>query len=72
MCQVVCLTTARKAINSVYTLHGQILEVFTSARYLEADNSVGLFWNYHIDRITGNANRTLGYITKISRLKTKR
>ena len=33
-CQVVRLTTARKAINSVYTLHGQILEVVTSARYL--------------------------------------
>ena len=33
-CQVVRVTTARKAINTVYTLHGQILEVGTSARYL--------------------------------------
>ena len=30
-CQVVRVTTARKAINTVYTLHGQILEVVTSA-----------------------------------------
>ena len=33
-CQVVRVTTARKAINTVYTLHGQILEVVTSAKYL--------------------------------------
>ena len=33
-CQVVRVTTARKAINAVYTLHGQILEVVTSAKYL--------------------------------------
>ena len=28
------MTTARKAINTVYTLHCEILEVVTSARYL--------------------------------------
>ena len=61
-CQVVRVTTARKAINTVYTLHGQILEVVTSAKYLGVDISSGLSWNSHIDRITGNANRTLGYI----------
>ena len=55
-CQVVWVTTARKAINTVYTLHGQILEVVTNAKYLS--------WNSHIDRITGNANRTLGYIRR--------
>ena len=32
-CQMVRVTTARKAINSVYTLHDQILEVVASARY---------------------------------------
>ena len=63
-CQVVRVTTARKAINTVYTLHGQILEVVTSAKYLGVDISSGLSWNSHIDRITGNANRTLGYIRR--------
>ena len=58
-CQVVHVTTARKSINSVHTLHGQILEVVTSARYLGVDISGGLSWNSHIDRIAGNANRTL-------------
>ena len=34
-CQVVRVTTAKEVlvINTVYTLHGQILEVVTSARY---------------------------------------
>ena len=33
-CQVVRVTMARKAINTVYTLYGQILEIVTSAKYL--------------------------------------
>ena len=68
-CQVVRMTTAKKVINSVYTLHGQKLEVVTSARYLGVDISRGLTWNSHIDRTTGNANRTLGYIQR--NIKTK-
>ena len=63
-CQLVRVTTARKAINTVYTLHGLILEVVTSAKYLGVEISSGLSWNSHIDRITGNANRTLGYIRR--------
>ena len=67
--QVVRVTTAKEVINTVYTLHGQILEVVTCARYLGVDISSGLTWNSHIDRITGNANRTLGYIRR--NIKTK-
>ena len=65
-CQVVQVTTARKAINSVYTLHGQILDVATSAKYLGVDISGVLSWNSHGYRITGNVNtcRTLGYIQR--------
>ena len=63
------VTTAKEVINTVYTLDGQILEVVTSARYLGVDISSGLTWNSHIDRITGNANRTLGYIRR--NIKTK-
>ena len=71
-CQVVRVTTARKAINTVYTLHGQILEVVTSAKYLGVDISSGLSWNSHIDRITGNANRTLGYIQRNIKSKNQK
>ena len=41
-CQVVRVTTARNLINTVYTLHGQVLEVVTRAKYLGVDISSGL------------------------------
>ena len=68
-CKVVRVTTARKAINRVYRLQIQVLDIVTSAKYLGVDISGGLSWNSHIDRITGNANRTLGYIKR--NIKTK-
>ena len=33
-CQVVRVTTSRRPINTLYYLHGQVLEALTSARYL--------------------------------------
>ena len=68
-CQVIRATTARKAINTVFRLHGQVLDVVTSAKYLGVNISGGLSWNSHIDRITGNADRTLGYFKR--NIKTK-
>ena len=61
-CQVVRVATAKEVIKSVYTLHGQVLEVVTSARYFGVDISSGLTWDSHIDLITGKANGTLEYI----------
>ena len=66
---MVRVTTAKEVIKSVYTLHGQVLEVVTSARYFGVDKSSGLTWNSHIDRITGKANGILGYIRH--NIKTK-
>ena len=63
-CQVVRVTTSRNPINYLYHLHGQVLEVVASARYLGVDISSVLSWNSHIDRITGNENRTLGFIRR--------
>ena len=51
-CQIVRVTSSRRPINTLYFLHGQVLEVVTSARYLGVDISSGLSWNSHIDRIT--------------------
>ena len=68
-CQVVRVTTARKSINIMYILHGQVLEILTSAKYFGVDISSGLSWNSHIDRITGNANRSLNFIKR--NIKTK-
>ena len=68
-CQVVRVTSSRRPINTLYFLHGQVLEVVTSARYLGVDISSGLSWSSHIDRITVKANRTLGFLKR--NIKTK-
>ena len=68
-CQVVRVTTSRNPINYLYHLHGQVLEVVASARFLGVDISSVLSWNSHIDRITGNANCTLGFIRRNIRTK---
>ena len=68
-CQVVQVTGSRKPIKCTYRLHGHVLETVTSAKYLRVDVSTGLTWNSHIDRITGNANKTLGFLKR--NIKTK-
>ena len=68
-CQVVRVTTSRRPVNTLYYLHGQVLEAMTSTRYLGVDISAGLSCNAHIDRITGNVNCTLGFLKR--NIKTK-
>ena len=68
-CQVVHVTGSRKTVKTDYVLHGQVLESVPCARYLGVDISSGLTWNSHIDRVTANANRTLGFIRR--NIKTK-
>ena len=68
-CQVVHVTGSKKPVKRDYILHGQVLESVTSARYLWVDISGSLSWNPHVDRITGNANRTLGFVRR--NIKTK-
>ena len=71
-CQVVRVTSSRNPFNFSYTLHGQVLEIVTSAKYLGVDISCissGLSWNPHIDRISKTATRTLNFIQR--NIKTK-
>ena len=63
------MTGSKKPVKRDYILHGQVLESVTSARYLGVDISSSLSWNPHVDRITGNANRTLGFVRR--NIKTK-
>ena len=51
-------------MNTIYMLHGQVLEAVTSAKYLGVDISNTLSWNSHIDRVVGIANRSLGFIRR--------
>ena len=68
-CQVVHVTGSKKPVKRDYILHGQVLESVTSARYLGLDISSSLSWNPRVNRITGNANRTLGFVLR--NIKTK-
>ena len=68
-CQVVQVTGYRKLINAVYRLHGMIMETVTCARYLGVDISSNLSWGSRIDRITGTANKTLGFVKRNIRIK---
>ncbi|KAK3086450.1 hypothetical protein FSP39_018586 [Pinctada imbricata] len=63
-CQVIHVSTSRYPIKSVYTLHGQVLETTSSARYLGVDVSNDLTWKTHIDRISASANKTLGFLKR--------
>ena len=61
-CQVVRVTSSRDPLQTQYILHGQVLEAVSSARYLGVDTSSSPKWNTHVDRITANAKRSLGFI----------
>ena len=63
-CQVVHVAGSKRPVKRDYILHGQVLESVTCAKYLGVDISCSLTWNSHIDRITGSANRTLGFLRR--------
>ena len=63
-CQVVHVAGSKRPVKRDYILHSQVLESVTCAKYLGVDISCSLTWNSHIDRITGSANRTLGFVRR--------
>ena len=63
-CQVVHVAGSKRPVKRDYILHGQVLESVTCAKYLGVDIPGSLTWNSHIDRITGSANRTLGFVRR--------
>ena len=68
-CQVIQVTGSRKPVSATYVLHGVVLETVTCARYLGVDISSNLSWDSHIDRITGTAHKTLGFVQRHIRTK---
>ena len=67
-CQVVHVTGSKKPVKRDYILHGQVLESH-ECEVSWGGISGSLSWNPHVDRITGNANRTLGFVRR--NIKTK-
>ena len=50
--------------NMTNILHNHILEPVTSAKYLGVTLQSNLKWNTHIDNITSNGNKSLGYLKR--------
>ena len=51
------------------TMHNRMLDTVDTARYLVVDISSNLNFKNHINRITSNANKTLGFLKRIIRVK---
>ena len=68
-CQVLHISKSRHPAQHIYMLHGQALEAMDHAKYLGVNISKDLSWNTHINRISTNANRTLGFLKR--NIKTK-
>ena len=69
-CQVLHISNSRHPAQHIYMLHGQVLEAMDHAKYLGVNISKNLSWNTHINRISTNANRTLGFLKR--NIKTKK
>ena len=52
-----------------YTMHGQVLDSIDNARYLGVDISSDLNFDHHINRVTANASKSLGFLKR--NIKTK-
>ena len=62
--QVVHITRSRLAINTSYSMHGQVLDSVDSARYLSVDITSDLNFTQHINCTTSNASKSLIYLKR--------
>ena len=70
-CTVIHVSRSRSPLAAEYLLHGQVLESVTSSKYLGVDIGDNLSWNQHIQKVSGAANRTLGFVKRNIRTKNK-
>ena len=61
-CQVLHISRHRRPIKQPYTMHGKVLDSIDHARYLGVDISSDLNFNHHINRVTANASKSLGFL----------
>ena len=61
-CQVLHISRSRRPIKHSYTIHGQDLDSIDHARYLGVDISSDLNFNHHINCVTANASKSVGFL----------
>ena len=52
-------------------MHGHLIEHVQSAKYLGVTIQDDLRWNEHVDNITANANRTIGFLRRNLKIKSR-
>ena len=63
-CQVIHITQSRNPIKNKYMMHGQILDSVDNAQYLGMDIEDDLNFSQHVNTITSNAVKSLGYLKR--------
>ena len=61
-CEILRAGLKRQPIPHDNILHGLILQLVNTSKYLGVSLSSALSWNCHIDNITGEANSTLAFL----------
>ena len=63
-CQILHFTNKRKISDMPYTIHGHVLEVVETAKYLGIHLHRNLKWNHHIGEILKKANSTIAFLCR--------
>ena len=63
-CQVLQVTKKRDIFPAAYTIHGQVLEVVKSAKYLGVHLDNQLNFNTHVDAISRKAHGTKAFLSR--------
>ena len=63
-CQVVHITRSKRSIETSYSMHGQAIDSVDSATYLGVEIASALDFTQHVNRITANASKSLGYLKR--------
>jgi len=63
-CQIIHITRPKNPIPTQFTLYNCILESVSSAKCLDVNIFSDLSWDMHIDRISKEANNTLGFFRR--------
>ena len=64
-CTVIRVSTGRRhKFQSIYTLHGQTLDVVDGSKYLGVTVTNNLSWSKHVSDTAGKAHRSLGFLRR--------